>query len=163
MKTIEFMERANFGELFWKAVALFPDKVAIEQGDVTLTYAQLEDRTARAAGLLRGLGVGRGDKVLLMSPNDWRFPESLFSPLRLGAVSVPANIKLGAEALTYIAQHSDATVLIGHVDLREKINAVRAGAPNLRHVLSVVGEIPGTGSFYMRLESARPVATLAVV
>src|SRR2546427_6832146 len=126
MKTIGFMERNNFGELFWKAVKLYPDKVAIEQGDTTLTYAHLEDRTTRVAGLLRGLGVGRSDKVLLMFPNDWRFPECLFGPLRLGAVSVPANVKLGVEALTYIAQHSDATVLIGHVDLKEKINAVRA-------------------------------------
>jgi len=158
MKTIEFMERANFGELFWKAVALFPDKVAIEQGDVTLTYAQLEDRTARAAGLLRGLGVGRGDKVLLMFPNDWRFPECLFSPLRLGAVSVPANIKLGAEALTYIAQHSDATVLLGHADLKEKIRAVQAGSPNLRHIVVVGGEIPGAISYDRRLEAASPEA-----
>src|SRR2546428_555786 len=163
MKTIDFMERNNFGELFWKAVKLYPDKVAIEHGDITLTYAHLEDRTARVAGLLSGLGVGRTDKVLLMFPNDWRFPECLFGPLRLGAVSVPANVKLGVEALTYIAQHSDSTVLIGHVDLGEKINAVRAGAPNLRHVLIVGGEIPGTGSYDRLLESARPEAKMVEV
>jgi len=163
MKTIDFMERNNFGELFWKAVKLYPHKVAIEQGDITLTYAELEDRTARVAGLLRGLGVGRSDKVLLMFPNDWRFAECLFGPLRLGAVSVPANVKLGVEALTYIAQHSDATVLIGHVDLKEKIKAVRAGTPNLRHVLIVGGEIPGTGSYDRLLESARPEAKMVQV
>lgn len=156
MKTVDFMERSNFGELFWKAFRLYPDKVAIEQDDVTLTYARLEERTTRVAGLLRGLGVGRSDKVLLMFPNDWRFPECLFGPLRLGAVSVPANIKLGAEALTYIAQHSDATVLIGHVDLAQKIDAVRAGVPNLRHVLIVGGEIPGARSYDRLLESATP-------
>src|SRR3989442_10834005 len=146
MKTIDFMERNNFGELFWKAVKLYPDKVAIEHGDITLTYAHLEDRTARVAGLLSGLGVGRTDKALLMFPNDWRFPEGLFGPLRLGAVSVPANVKLGVEALTYIAQHPDSTVLIGHVDLKEKINAVRAGTPNLRHALLWGGELPATVS-----------------
>lgn len=156
MKTINFMERSNFGELFWKAVMLSPDKVAIEQGDIALTYAHLEDRTARVAGLLQGLGVGRGDKVFLMFPNDWRFAECLFGPLRLGAVSVPANIKLGAEALTYIAQHSDSTVLIGHIDLKEKIEAIRARAPNLRHVLIVGGEIPGARSYDGLLASTLP-------
>src|SRR2546428_13433544 len=109
MKTIDFMERNCFGELFWKAVKLYPHKVAIEQGDITLTYAQLEDRTARVAGLLRGLGVGRSDKVLLMLPNDWRFAECIFGTLRLGAVSVPANVKLDVAALNYIAPISDAT------------------------------------------------------
>src|SRR5713101_8186694 len=163
MRTIDFIERSNFGELFWKAVRLSPDKVAIEQDDVTLTYAQLEDRTARVAGLLRGLGVGRDDKVLLMFPNDWRFAECLFGPLRLGAVSVPANIKLGVEALTYIAQHSDSTVLIGHIDLKEKVKAVQAGSPNLRQVLVVGGEIPGTKSYDRLLESALPEAATVQV
>lgn len=158
MKTVDFIERSNFGELFWKAVRLSPDKVAIEQGDIALTYAELEDRTARAAGLLRSLGVGRGDKVLLMFPNDWRFAECLFGPLRLGAVSVPANIKLGAGALTYIAQHSDSTVLIGHADLKEKVEAVQAGTPNLRHVLIVGGEMPDDRSYDRLLESAIPEA-----
>ena len=163
MRTIDFMERSNFGELFWKAVRLSPDKVAIEQDDVTLTYAQLEDRTARVAGLLRGLGVGRDDKVLLMLPNDWRFAECLLGPLRLGAVSVPANIKLGVEALTYIAQHSDSTVLIGHIDLKEKVKAVQAGSPNLRQVLVVGGEIPGAKSYDRLLESALPEAATVQV
>lgn len=156
MSAIEFMERRNFGEFFWKAVRLYPDKVAIEQGDTTLTYAQLEDRTARAAALLRGLGVGPTDKVFLMFPNDWRFAECLFAPLRLGAVAVPANIRLGTEALTYIARHSDATVLVGHSDLREKIEAVRAAAPDLRHVLMVGGETSGDRSYDRLLQSARP-------
>lgn len=153
MTTTDLMERRNFGELFWKAVRLYPDKITIEQAGVTLTYAQLDDRTSRAAGLLRSLGVEPGDKVFLMFPNDWRFAECLFAPLRLGAVAVPANIKLGAEALTYIARHSDAAVLIGHRDLIEKIDAVRAGAPNLRHVL-IAGDETSEDRSYDRLLAA---------
>lgn len=154
--TAPFMERSNFGELFWKAVRLYPDKVAVEQGDVALTYAQVEERTARLAGLLRGLGVGRGDTVLLLLPNDWRFVECLFGPLRLGAVAVPANVKLGAETLGYIARHSDASVLIGHRDLAEKIAAVRAAAPTLRHVLIVGDDPPAPGSYERLLAAAAP-------
>lgn len=156
MTAVDFIERRNFGEIFWKATRLYPDKVAVEQGDTTLTYRQLEDRTARVAGLLRGLGVGRGDKVCLMFPNNWRFPECLFGPLRLGAVAVPANIRLGAETLAYIARHSDATVLIGHADLMEKLDAVQAGAPNLRHVLIVGAETADDRSYDRRLASAAP-------
>src|SRR4051812_44182370 len=114
----------NFGDLFWRPVLLYPDKLVIEQGDHSLTYAQLEDRTQRVARMLADLGVRKGDKVLLMMTNDYRYAESLFGVLRAGAIAVPANIKLGNDALSYIADHSDAVVLFGTGDLAAKIAAV---------------------------------------
>ena len=56
----------NFGELFWRAALLYPNKIAIRQGDAALTYAVLEDRTQRVAALLQRLGIARGDKALLL-------------------------------------------------------------------------------------------------
>ena len=47
------------------------------------------------ANALAGLGVGAGDRVALMFSNDFRFLESLFGPMRLGAVAVPLNIADG--------------------------------------------------------------------
>jgi acyl-CoA synthetase (AMP-forming)/AMP-acid ligase II len=132
----------SFGDLFRRAVKLYPDKPAVEQDDRRLTYAELEDRTKRAAGLLARLGVGRGAKVFLVFPNDYRFIECLFGTLRAGAVAVPANIRLGTETLAFIAAHSDAEVLIAHATLRDKVAAIRESAPALRHVLLAGGEDP---------------------
>ena len=131
-------ERANFGELAWRAALLYPDKLAIEQDGVTLTYAELERRTRQAATLLAGLGVRKGDRVLLALPNDWRFAECLLGTLRAGGVAVPLNVRLGADALAYIGEHSEAVVALGHVDALDKLDAVR-DAPALRHVI-VLGE-----------------------
>ncbi len=136
------MSHDNFGELFWKPATLYPDKVAVEQGDLALTYAELEARTQKAAGLLRRLGVAAGDKVFLLLPNDYRLPECLFGTLRTGAIAVPANIRLGAEALAYVAAHSEARVMIAHGDLREKAEAVRAQVPGIRHTLTMDGALP---------------------
>jgi acyl-CoA synthetase (AMP-forming)/AMP-acid ligase II len=135
------MTHDNFGDLFWKAAALSPDKIAIEQGDLTLTYGALEDRTQRAAGLLRRLGVGAGHKVFLMLPNDYRLPECFFGALRAGATVVPANIRLGAEALAYVAAHSEAGVMIAHGEVREKAQ-VRAKVPR-SDTLMMDGNMPG--------------------
>ena len=58
----------------------------VTQTKKTYTYAQLLDLVARAAGMLRDLGVGRGDRVLLYLP---MIPEAVISMLacaRLGAV-----------------------------------------------------------------------------
>jgi long-chain acyl-CoA synthetase len=139
------MERNNFGDLIWRAVALYPQRPVLEQGDLVLSYAELEERTQRTAGLLASLGIGRGDRVLLLFPNDYRFVECFLGSLRTGAVAVPLNIKLGADTLTYIANHSEAVVLIAHASLREKVEAIRAGTPGLRHTLLVGDDgLPGT-------------------
>jgi long-chain acyl-CoA synthetase len=156
------MTHDNFGDLFWKAAALSPDKIAIEQGDLTLTYGALEDRTQRAAGLLRRLGVGAGDKVFLMLPNDYRLPECFFGALRAGATVVPANIRLGAEALAYVAAHSEAGVMIAHGEVREKAEQVRADVATIRHTLMMDGRLPGAASYDDRLaESPAGFATAA--
>lgn len=137
----------NFGELARNAATLYPDKIVIEQDQIALTYGELEDRTARVARMLSGLGVARGTAVLLLFPNDYRFAESLFGVLRAGGVAVPANTKLGSDTLAYLATHSDATVMIAHADLLERAAEIRASAPNLRHTIAVGGELEGALSY----------------
>jgi acyl-CoA synthetase (AMP-forming)/AMP-acid ligase II len=140
-------EQSNFGEVFWRPVLLYPDKVVIEQGAQTLTYAELEERTQRVARLLSDLGVRRDDKVLVLMTNDYRFAECVFGILRVGAVAVPMNIKLGNETLAYIADHSDARVLIAHVDLADKAQAIREATPVIERVLAVGGDIAGATAY----------------
>lgn len=133
----------NFGDLYWRPVRLYADKVAVEQDDVRLTYAQLEERTQRAARLLSDRGAGPGSKVLLLFPNDYRLIECLFGTLRAGAAAVPVNIRLGIDTLQYIAGHCDATVMVAHASLADKARAMREAAPALRHTLIVGGDEAG--------------------
>ena len=137
----------NFGELFWRPVILSPEKVVIEQGDTVLTYAQLEARTRRTAAMLSTAGIARGDKVLILMPNDFRFVECLFGVLRAGAIAVPVNIKLGRDALAYIAAHSDSILQIAHVDLADKAAAISEQAPAIKQTLIVGGEAPGFSAY----------------
>ena len=133
----------NFGELFWRPVALYPDKTVIRQGEVSLTYAELDARTQQIAAALARLDIGRDDKVMLLMTNDYRFVESLFGIIRIGAVAVPANIKLGNDALIYIAEHSDSRILIAHEELADKAQAIHDGAANIERTLLVDGDMPG--------------------
>ena len=119
------LDPANFGELPWRGLRLHPDKAAIEQDDLVVTYAELEKRIKRTAAALAGLGIGKGDRVLLLFHNDHRFAECLLGVLRTGAVAVPANVKLGRDPLTYIAEHSESVAAIGHAELVEQIPPLR--------------------------------------
>lgn len=138
---------SNFGDLAAGAALLRPSSIAIEQEGISLTYGQLEERTSRAASLFADLGIGPGTSVLLLLPNDYRFVEILLGVLRTGGVVIPGNIRLGADTLTYLAEHSEATVLVVHEALAEKAEQIVAGAPGLRHTL-VVGEAPPFGTSY---------------
>src|SRR3954454_16831818 len=84
----------NLAEILTRSAAAFPDHVAITLDDAGLTYAALDDASARVAGLLRERGVRPGDRVGIMLPNVPEFPGCYFGALRAGAASVPMNVLL---------------------------------------------------------------------
>ncbi len=63
-------------------------------GEVRRSFAELSERSNRVANHLRGLGVGRGDRVLLMLENVAPLWESLLACMKLGAVVIPATTQL---------------------------------------------------------------------
>jgi len=78
--------------------------------DESISFGEMDERSNRAANLLREIGVRRGDKVCLMIGNRPEFLELWFGLAKLGAIMVPIETSLGRNAASYIASHSDATV-----------------------------------------------------
>lgn len=132
----------SVGDLAWRAIKLYPDGTAIEDGDVVVTYAELGERAARVANLLREREIGKGDRVLLLFPNDYRFVESFLGVLQTGASVVLGNIKLGADTLAYVAEHSEAVAVIAHSDLHNRVDTLRAASPRLDLALVAGGDAP---------------------
>ena len=129
------MRPDNVGRLFDVPLALVPDRVAVIQGDVELTFAQLDARSNRMANALRELGVGPGDRVALMFSNDFRFLESLFGPMRLGAVAVPLNTRMGDDALQYVVDDAEAVVMVANRAMAERARGLAARVPRLKHLI----------------------------
>jgi long-chain acyl-CoA synthetase len=136
-------------------VRAFPDRPAVIQGEVTVSYRQLDARMQRVAGMLRGLGAAAGSRVALLFPNEWPFVEALFGSMRAGAVPVPLNIRLGYETLRYCVEHSDAQVLVASGALRELAERLRADVPALRAFV-ITGEPPKGALSYDRLLAEAP-------
>ena len=68
--------------------------VADDGFDTSLSYAELAARSAQVANWLRGLGVRRGDRVLLMLGNVAPLWEVILAAMKLGAVIIPASTLL---------------------------------------------------------------------
>src|SRR4029077_4788581 len=60
-------------------------------GENTLTFAELRERSEQVAKRLRGLGIRRGDRLLLMLGNIAPLWECMLATMKLGAVIVPAT------------------------------------------------------------------------
>jgi len=68
-------------------------------GEQKLSFSQIAERSNRLANYLRGLGVRRGDRVLLMLGNVVPLWESMLAAMKLGAVVIPATTLLTRDDL----------------------------------------------------------------
>ena len=95
----------------------YPDKAALVFFGSVLTYAQLLQESERLAQYLRGLGVGKGDRVVLCMQNCPQLVMAHFAILRANAVVVPVNPMNRAEELKHYIVDPDAKVAITTADL----------------------------------------------
>src|SRR6266496_644407 len=73
---------------------LSDDGSDVSMSDVSMSYGSLSERSSQVAGWLRGLGVARGDRVLLMLGNVAPLWEVILATMKLGAVIIPASTLL---------------------------------------------------------------------
>lgn len=99
-------ESANLADWLIRHATQRPDAAAVKQGPTVLSYAALDDASARVARLLDARGVQPGDRVGVIMPNVAYFPVIYYGILRLGAVVVPTNPLLKAGEISYLWQDS---------------------------------------------------------
>ncbi len=133
----------NLGQLLTQTARLFPDRPALFRGEQTWTWAELEQRVAAMVAALRGLGIRKGDRILVQSRNNVQMFESCWIAFRLGCVWVPTNFRLTPPEVAYLGASSGATTMIVEDAFAAHADAVRAAAPGLKHIITI-GE-PRTG------------------
>ncbi|HEY5332593.1 MAG TPA: AMP-binding protein, partial [Solirubrobacterales bacterium] len=85
---------------------------AVRLGGATLSYGDLDDRSARVATLLREHGLAPGDRVGVMLPNVLEFPLAYYGVLRAGGVVVPMNVLLKRREISFYLEDSGAKLLL---------------------------------------------------
>ena len=100
-----------------------PDKLAVVDANSTLTYGQLDTRSARIAAGLRSIGVGPGDRVAIAAEKSVMSVAALYGIMRTGAAYVPidplapplraAGIIRDAECSALCADSAAASSLLG--------------------------------------------------
>lgn len=110
----------HLGYLIGDATRLVPDRPALLQDDVVISYAELDERADRVAGWLVSHGVGPVSRVALLWNNDYRYVEQFLGVMRAGAVAVPMNIRQSDEILAYVLQDANAVGIFAAPSLLER-------------------------------------------
>ncbi len=116
----------------------FPYKTALVFFGQSLSYLELLQKAERLAAYLSGLGVKKGDRVVLSMQNCPQLVIAHFAILRANAVVVPVNPMNRSEELKHYIIDPDAKVAITTADLAAELALANNALPTeqrLAHLL----------------------------
>jgi 2,3-dihydroxybenzoate-AMP ligase len=125
-----------------------PGAVALIDEDLTLTHRQLQERTEAAAARLRGLGIERGDRLVVQLANTWEFVVFTLGCLRAGVVPVMALPAHRHAELSYLSAHAEAVGIavpdvLADFDHQALAHELADGAAGPWHVLVCGDRVDG--------------------
>jgi 2-furoate---CoA ligase len=121
--------------LSWTAER-YPERQAVA-GETPLSYREWEARTNRLARAFGELGTRRGDRVALVTANRESMATAHLAANKLGAASVPLNIRYAPDELAYCLKDSEAMLLLSDDStsslVREALRRLDDAPPTLVH------------------------------
>ena len=110
-----------------------------------ISYAEMHRYVAELRGLLRSLGVARGDRVALIADNCVEWAGLCYAAAGCGAVTVPMYTAQGAADWEYILNDCSAKVaFLGTEKVAAAFERVRPNLPALEHAVPITGSTPSS-------------------
>jgi acyl-CoA synthetase (AMP-forming)/AMP-acid ligase II len=137
-------------DYFDKSAQLHPGRVALRDGELELSYAELQARTHRLARALVAGGLTRQEPVAILSPNHASVLVSLLGLWRAGAVWIPVNSRNALDANIAYLSYVRAAWLLYHSSHAEDAARIRAEVPSIRRLICLDrtdGESPSLDEF----------------
>ncbi len=101
MENIIDAGRLTVYRAFAAQVRQAPGRLAVEHAGGQVSYGELDGRVRRLAAALQGMGIGRGDRIALLSENRVEFIECMLAAAAIGAIVACQNWRLSADELRH--------------------------------------------------------------
>ena len=139
-----------------------PDKKALlwtnDKGEcIQFTFGDLKKYTDMTAAYFQSLGIGRGDKVMLILKRRYEFWFSIIALHKIGAVAIPATHLLTKKDIVYRCEAASIKMIVaaGENVILGHISDARPECPTLETLVSVGPEYPeGFEDFHKGIDSA---------
>jgi acyl-CoA synthetase (AMP-forming)/AMP-acid ligase II len=134
-----------------------PDRLALADGDVHLTWADLSGRVSKLASALAAEGVGLGTRVLWLGQNSFRIQEMLLACSLLGAGFCPANWRQTPDELAFVIDDLEPRVVVWQEEeVGETAVAARGESSTASNALWLVHDRGGPDSYESYLATGEP-------
>jgi len=132
----------TFGDMLDKAAVVYPNKEALVDDTIRLTYSQLREKTDRLAISLMELGIKKQERVLLQLPNWSEFVICYFALQKIGAIPVLSIARHAQTEINHLRHITGATAWIvaekyRKIDYLPIIDDVLKANPELKHVILI--------------------------
>jgi len=137
---------SHIGILLKRHARFRPAVEAMIFGEERYSFAAYNRRVNRLANALRGLGVGKGDKVATILDNSLELMDTYWACAALGAVIVPMSPLLRGAGLTRLLNDSDSSTIISSPNFTALLDPLRDQLPLVtadRYIVTGTAERPG--------------------
>ena len=132
----------------------YPERTCVVDGDIRLTYGEMEQRASRLAHALADMGVQPGDRVAIFQTNCYQFVEVIYAIAKVGGIIVTLNFRLVGEEAAYILNNSGAKILLVGDRYAGMIESVRMDMPSLKQCICIGKAQPGMMEYEALLAAA---------
>jgi long-chain acyl-CoA synthetase len=126
---------APIPELLRRHAAARGGKCAYRDAQTSVTYAELEARTARLAGHLADAGIAAGDTVAIALPNSVAWVESCLAVARAGAIGVPVSYDATEPEIAYRLADAGCKAVITSAERGDLFARLKTSAPQLQTLI----------------------------
>ena len=130
------MSNSNIYELFYSKFPSDPEAVFLEHEQGSLLYSQIENETGKLAGLLKQLGVKKGDRVIVQVDKSAEAVLLYLACLRVAAIFIPLNTAYTAEEVKYFMGDANPHLIVCRPQDYETI-VKKAKELNVPHVMTL--------------------------
>ena len=137
----------TFGDILDQASDMYSSKEALVTERVRLTYRELREKVNRVATVFLGLGIQRGDKVIIQLPNWEEFFYVFFALHKIGAVAVLGLPRHAEREVEYLCALTEAVAWIvpsryKKIEYPPLIKSIRSKSPNLKWTIVIGDDVP---------------------
>jgi len=125
-----------------RSAKIYPNKEAIVDGPKRFTYREYQERCNQLGHALLALGIKKGDRVCILSPNSHYFMESYYGVTQIGAILVPLNYRLVASDHEYIINHAGVKAVLVDYEYTKVIDEIRPNLKSVEHWIAADPRVP---------------------
>ncbi len=126
--------RLSLGDVFTRGARIYPDRIAIVDGDRKLTFKEVNERANRLRHWMQEVGLTDGDRIAILSKNNLEYIECFGAAAKAGLIVVPINYRLHSTEIIYILQDSGARLVLIGSEFVPTLSRIQRELPELVHI-----------------------------